>query len=319
MNKAVFTNTDIAVAANKVALKIAGRVNLNPQRVWGIPRSGVPAAYIITSALNDLGVPATLVNTPDEATLIVDDLVDSGATISRYSEKYRCAYFACLFSKQVQHDAFPSSAPYYFGELLTSKGMWITFPWDVSGEASDTSAFDAVTRMLQYIGEDPQRGGLLETPKRVVKAWDEWFSGYKIDPSQLLKTFEDGAEGVNEMVLLTDIPVMSHCEHHVAPFTGVAHVAYIPAGRIVGLSKIARVVDAFSRRLQVQERLTNQIADCFMNELKPLGAAVVIKAKHSCMSSRGVKVHSVDTTTSALRGVFMTDQAVRAEFMHLTK
>lgn len=174
----------------------------------------------------------------------------------------------------------------------------------------------AVKLMLVAIGEDPEREGLRETPGRVVKAWAEWFSGYKEDPAALLKTFEDGAQDYNEMVLLDSIPVQSHCEHHLAPFVGTAVVAYIPNGRIVGLSKLVRLVDVFAKRLQVQERLTNQIADTLMQELRPKGAAVLIRAEHFCMATRGVHAPGVFTTTSTLRGVFMEPEA-RAEFLSL--
>lgn len=173
-----------------------------------------------------------------------------------------------------------------------------------------------IREILLQIGEDPSREGLQATPARVVAAWREWFSGYTIDPSSLFTVFEDGAEGVSEMVLLTDIPVMSHCEHHMAPFVGVAQVAYIPDGCIIGISKLARIVDVFARRLQVQERLTQQIADCIDEHLKPIGVGVIITARHFCMATRGVKCPNVFTTTSCLRGVFREPQ-VRAEFLSL--
>lgn len=176
-----------------------------------------------------------------------------------------------------------------------------------------------VREMLAFIGDNPERGGLQETPSRVIKAWSEWFSGYNADITSLFKTFDDGAENVDEMVVLTGIPVYSHCEHHLAPFFGVAHVGYIPSGRIVGLSKIARVVDAFSRRLQVQERLTNQIADAMQAHLNPIGVAVVIKAQHTCMSTRGACVTGVDTITSAMRGVMHDEASARAEFFSLIR
>lgn len=176
---------------------------------------------------------------------------------------------------------------------------------------------EAVADIIEFIGDDPKRQGLLETPGRVVRAWGEWFSGYKQDPKDVLKTFEDGAEGADEMVLETSIPVYSHCEHHMTPFVGVAHVAYLPAKRIAGLSKLARVVDIYARRLQVQERLTAQIADALNDNLKPRGVGVVITAQHFCMCTRGVKLAGVNTTTSALRGAFKKDSAVRNEFLNL--
>lgn len=174
-----------------------------------------------------------------------------------------------------------------------------------------------VRGMLTAIGEDPLREGLLDTPDRVVRAWDEWFGGYKIDPCALLATdFGDGAEKADSMVLLDSIPVHSHCEHHITPIIGVAHVAYIPNGRVVGISKLARVVDAYARRLQIQERLGNQIADAIMSTLSPIGVGVVISARHFCMATRGVRMPQVLTTTSAMRGAFMQAET-RSEFLNL--
>lgn len=184
-------------------------------------------------------------------------------------------------------------------------------------EGQTQMGHDAVRLMLRLIGDDPQREGLKETPERVLRAYGEWFKGYAQDPADLFKVFEDGAEGADEMVLLTNIPVFSHCEHHITPIVGVAHVAYIPNKRIIGISKLARVVDLFSRRLQVQERLTNQIADTIQDHLQPLGVAVIVKAKHFCMATRGVNTPNVDTITSAMRGAFMEKPQTRAEFMSL--
>lgn len=161
------------------------------------------------------------------------------------------------------------------------------------------------------------RDGLRETPTRVARAWEFWTKGYREDPATLLKTFEDGAEGVDEMVMVKDIPFYSHCEHHMAPIFGTATVAYLPNGKIVGLSKISRLVDLFARRLQVQERLTCQVAEAMMEHLAPLGVGVVIKARHLCMESRGVCQQGHHTLTSALRGVFKDDPIVRAEFLQL--
>lgn len=180
---------------------------------------------------------------------------------------------------------------------------------------------DLVKGFLTFIGEDAERGGLLETPARVVKAWGEWFAGYGQDPKDILKCFADGAEQdahkVGGIVLLTNIPVYSHCEHHLAGIEGFAHVAYIPKEKIVGISKLDRLVDCFARRLQVQERLTNQVADAMEEHLDPLGSAVIITATHGCMGTRGVGHSNVKTTTSALRGVFRHNDAARAELMTL--
>ena len=174
-----------------------------------------------------------------------------------------------------------------------------------------------IRELLKRLGEDPEREGLRETPKRVMKAWDHWTCGYKQQATSVLKTFEDGAEGTDEMVIVRDIQLYSHCEHHMAPFFGKAHVAYIPNKRIVGLSKLARVVDIFAHRLQVQERLTNQIANALNDNLDPIGVGVVIEATHFCMCSRGVNKQGSTTVTSALRGAIKDKPEARAEFMAL--
>lgn len=170
--------------------------------------------------------------------------------------------------------------------------------------------------LLQLIGEDPRRGGLADTPERLRKAWSDWTAGYGADPAKVLTTFEDGANGYDNMVAVRGIPFYSHCEHHLAPFFGTATIAYIPNGRIVGLSKLSRLLDVFARRLQVQERLTCQIADAITEHLKPLGCGVRISARHLCMESRGICKQGHETVTCALRGVFM-EGAVRAEFLSL--
>ena len=195
-----------------------------------------------------------------------------------------------------------------------------------TGKASDwlkrTMAMEeAVTAILTATGEDVSREGLKETPARVAQAWLDWTKGYEVeDPAKLLKTFEDGAEGTagsDELVIVNGIELYSHCEHHMAPFFGTATVAYIPQGKVVGLSKLARVVDAYAQRFQVQERLTNQIADCIHGALEPLGVGVVIRARHHCMCSRGVGKQRSTTITSALRGVLRTKPEARAEFLSL--
>jgi GTP cyclohydrolase I len=177
----------------------------------------------------------------------------------------------------------------------------------------------ACKSLLTAIGEDPNRGGLIETPKRVAKAWCEWTAGYGKEPADILKVFEDGADGCDQLVLVRDIPVYSHCEHHMAPFFGVAHVGYIPDQRIVGLSKLSRLVDIFSKRLQVQERMTNQIADALVQHLKPKGVGVMVECRHLCMESRGIARAGASTVTSALRGVLLEEPECRGEFMHLVR
>jgi GTP cyclohydrolase I len=178
-------------------------------------------------------------------------------------------------------------------------------------------ALAAIRTLLRFIGDDPDRQGLIDTPQRVIKALNDHFRGYDEDPQQFLsKTFSE-VEGYNELVLVSDIELHSHCEHHMVPFVGKAHVAYIPNGRVVGLSKIARVVDAYAKRLQVQEKLTAQIANIINDTLEPTGVAVILQCQHFCMCYRGVKKPGSWTTTSKLHGCFLTNDASRLELLTL--
>lgn len=182
-------------------------------------------------------------------------------------------------------------------------------------EVSQAQAEDAIRLLLRWAGDNPGREGLLDTPKRVAKAYREWFGGYAMKPEEYLKrTFEE-VEGYDEMVILRDIEFESHCEHHMAPIIGVAHVGYIPNGRVVGISKLARVVEAYAKRLQVQEKMTAQIARCIQDVLKPKGVGVVVVAKHECMTTRGVHKTGVSMVTSKLLGSFRDDARTRAEFL----
>lgn len=174
-------------------------------------------------------------------------------------------------------------------------------------------------RLLRHIGEDPERQGLLETPKRVEKAWKDWTAGYDQNPADILKVFEDGAEKYNELIVVRGIPVYSHCEHHLAPFFGTATVGYTPNGKIVGLSKFTRLVECFSKRLQVQERLTIQIAEALMEHIEPLSVGVVIRCRHMCMESRGIQTPGQETVTSALLGEMRTNLGLRTEFLALAR
>ena len=178
-------------------------------------------------------------------------------------------------------------------------------------------AMEAVRTMIAWAGDDPAREGLLDTPIRVVKAYKEFFAGYSMDPDEILnKTFEEVA-GYDEMIIIKDIQLESTCEHHMAPILGKAHVAYIPNKRIVGISKLARIVDVYGKRLQTQETMTAQVADSIQRVLDPKGVAVVIDAAHQCMTTRGVHKENSTTITSRMLGVFRTDYRTRSEFMNL--
>ena len=181
---------------------------------------------------------------------------------------------------------------------------------------SREQALEAVRTLLAWAGDDPDREGLSETPRRVVEAYEEWFSGYAEDSEALLgKTFED-VEGYDDIVMLRDIEVESHCEHHVAPFLGKAYVAYVPAKKVVGISKLARVVEVFARRLQNQENLTRQIALAIEEGLQPKGVAVLVDAEHQCMTTRGIHHRHVSTITSHFTGAFKTDRALQERFLN---
>ena len=290
----ILSHSDIFEAAMNVACTI-------PQNsvLYGVPRGGVPVAYLLAGLTG-----STVTDNPAEATLIVDDLIDSGTTRARYPDKP----FIALYGKEL----IPANS--LVG--LTTMG-WLVFPWEQTVEAS---AEDICTRLLQFIGEDPSREGLRETPRRFLKAWKEWTSGYGVDPVAELKVeFTDGAEGYDEMVMIDPIPFVSFCEHHLAIIQGTVHLAYIPNGKIAGLSKFCRLVEVFARRLQVQERMTVQIASAIQDVLEPIGCGVVIRAEHTCMSSRGAKVFGAVTTTTALRGNFKVIPEVRAEFLSMIK
>jgi GTP cyclohydrolase I len=182
---------------------------------------------------------------------------------------------------------------------------------------SRDEAEDAVRTLIAWAGDDPKREGLIDTPSRVVEAYDEWFRGYNEDPRDFLsKTFED-VKGYDDIVMLRDIDVESHCEHHMAPFLGTACVAYMPTEKVVGISKLARVVEVYAKRLQTQETMTSQIANAISESLSPKGVAVLIDAKHECMTTRGVHHPNVSTITTQFTGVFKTDRELRERFLRL--
>jgi GTP cyclohydrolase I len=291
------SQSDVFRLAESLAQNI---VNIVPNRrniaLYGVPRGGIAVAYAVAAWLNSKGVGAIIVDLPDASDVIIDDIVDSGTTRKSY-EKYKRPFLSLVDRKPSGHS-------------------WVVFPWE---RDSITSIEDNIRRLLQYCGEDANREGLLETPKRVAKAWAFWTAGYKMDPISEIKAFADGAERCDEMIIVKDIPIYSHCEHHMAAIIGTATIAYIPDGKIVGLSKLARVADIFARRLQVQERLTNQIADALVDGLDPKGVGVVITARHLCMESRGVCKQGQTTTTSALRGVFRENSETRSEFLSLVR
>lgn len=202
-------------------------------------------------------------------------------------------------------------------ELLERRGAAVALAGAATTRPSRAEAEAAVRTLLRWAGDDPGRAGLLDTPRRVAKAFEEHFAGYRRDPVEILSTTFDEIKGYDEMVLLKDIEFSSHCEHHLAPITGRAHVAYLPVRRVVGISKLARLVEAYAKRLQIQERMTVQIADTIQEVLEPRGVAVVIEATHHCMTTRGVHKPGTVMLTSRLTGCFRDDPSTRREFFAL--
>lgn len=295
MEKRYLTHEDCAIASGLLYAQAKTLVGSPCFRIYGVPRGGIPVAYLVQR----FHPGCIVVGDVSAAELIVDDIVDSGATMQRYAGLRAVPFLALTDYLEPSH----------------KKGQWVVFPWEQGDR--DASADDFVIRLLQYVGEDPDREGLKETPARVLKAWKEWTAGYGVDPASVMKVFEDGSENYDEMVVVKDLPFYSHCEHHLAPFFGTATVAYVPSRKILGLSKLGRVLEVFARRLQVQERLTSQVADALQQSLDPKGVAVMVKARHLCMESRGYSRQGHVTITSALRGVFLKEDKARAEFLSI--
>jgi GTP cyclohydrolase IA len=298
MNMQHLTWADIQVEVERLTQRLTGMSN-GITHVYGIPQGGVPVALLVAQAT---GLLITDIPAPGK-TLIVDDLVDTGSTMRAYREQgYLCE---ALYRK-------PHS-PQDLAPYATQVDAWLAFPW----ERDDGDPTDGVIRIIQHIGEDPTRDGLVETPKRVCKAMREMTVGYQMDPAEILsKSFDVHHD---EMIIVTGVDYFSLCEHHMLPFYGKATIGYIPkpGAKIVGLSKLARLLDCYAKRLQVQERLTNQIAQALVDNLDPLGVGVVITGNHTCMSARGVQKHG-EMVTSAMLGQMRNEAVVRAEFLALS-
>lgn len=283
-------------------------------KVYGVPRGGSCA---LLHLLSDPSFPFRIspVCSPGMADVILDDIIDSGKTRGRYTGATGPKIFESMSGEKEIIDWTRNPRPFValVDKTNGDAGIgWVVFPWE-----KETGPEDAVVRLIEGVGENPLREGLLETPKRVVKALREMTEGYQQSAEQILSTvFTE--EGCDEIVLLRGISFVSMCEHHLLPFIGTADVGYLPQqGKVVGLSKLARLVDCFSRRLQLQERLTMQIGNALMTYLKAKGAAVVIRAQHSCMGCRGVRKQGAEMVTSAMLGVFREDPKARSEFMAL--
>lgn len=291
MNKKLFiTPQDFQQDADKLAGMLQQGGN-HFTGVYGVPRGGVPLAAHISLRLN---IP--IYDTPAPGVLIVDDLIDSGATLQEFYEQGYTT--AVLYKKKHSPDVAT--------HCVKTLDGWIEFFY----EQTEQDSQHIITRLLEHIGEDPTREGLLDTPKRVLKFYKEFLS-----PPVFNFTVFD-SESYDEMIIQKNIPFFSLCEHHIAPFFGYATVAYIPNGKIVGLSKLTRTVEYYSRRLQNQERITNQIAERLQAELDPIGVAVTLSARHFCMEMRGVRTHDVYTKTTKLIGAFKDKPEARQEFLN---
>jgi GTP cyclohydrolase I len=260
--------------------------------VYGIPKGGM----ILTAFLKK----AKIVHKPENANFILDDVISTGCTLGTYVEKYGddITYHA-LFETQFYSN------------------KWLVMPWETACPGGEDNIQDNITRILQYIGEDVTREGLRDTPKRVIKSYGEMFAGCHQDPKDIFTCFED--DTTDQMVLLKNIEMYSTCEHHMISFFGKAHIAYIPDKKIVGISKLARLLDIYAKRLQIQERIGKQVTDALMQYLQPKGAACIIEAKHLCMCQRGVSKQNSVMTTSSLTGVFLNEADTRNELIQLIK
>ena len=284
-------------------LRQAGKIRRPRLLVYPVPRGGIPAALHIKANMRfvDGSIGVYITANVNEADIIIDDIIYSGKTKKQFQENYPDKPFYAIVDKPNGVNTYPDS--------------WFEFPWE--SMTNESGPEENIVRILEYIGENPFREGLKETPSRVVRSFSELYAGYITDPKTIFKTFEDDTS--DEMIISKDIPFFSMCEHHMLPFVGHATIAYIPDKKIVGLSKLSRLLECFSRRLQIQERLTSQITTAINEALQPRGSACLITAEHMCMSCRGVNKSGSKMITSSLTGVFRDESTVRQEFLHLAK
>jgi len=275
--------------------------------VFGIPRGGLILAKDLAVALEIPFMP--YIDARDKTVLVADDICDSGTTLGKFNKKHDTAVLFQSTTSSVK-------ATYSTHNIEPNHG-WVIFPWE---HAFSQDSEGNIIRMLQMIGEEPSREGLKDTPKRVAKMWNEIFKGYITEMKPDITVFPNGKDGVKVDEMITDTAAFfSQCEHHMLPFFGEYYFAYIPGDKIIGLSKVARVVDYCAAKLQVQERLTKEILDMIEEELKPQGCALILKGRHLCKEMRGVRKVGCEMTTSDMRGVFKTKPEARAEFLSLIK
>jgi len=295
---------------NEKIISLAYKITNQAQykSLYGIPRGGT---YIAIAFSQILHTPLVNKDEIDNKTLIVDDIIDSGTTRNRYPDND----FICLYGKNKKTSEDSQGIITYVG---TTVNEFVEFFWEK--EKNEGPAEDAILRIIQSIEEDPNRKGIIETPKRVINSFKELYAGYRQNPKDVFKVFDE-EEQIGGLVYLKDIEFYSMCEHHMLPFYGSAFIAYIPDGPVIGVSKLARLLDVFSRRLQIQERIAEQVTNSLMKYLNPIGAACLIEAKHLCIACRGVQKQNSIMGYSSLKGVFLEESdkgiATRNELMAL--
>ena len=301
---------EVYLRAEEIAQEILENYEEGPLMIYGIPRGGIPVAQAVYQKIQNikfLGVEwkqtlknmAVLMTTDaSSATIFVDDIIDSGATKAKYLSEYNAKSFYALVNKLKDN----------------LENEWFVFPWETM--VNEEGPEQNIKRILQYLGEDVNREGLKETPERVIKSWETLYSGYRQKPGDIFKTFDSG--NYDQMVILKDIEFYSMCEHHMLPFFGKVHIGYIPEDKVVGASKMARLVEVFARRLQIQERMSQQITEAMLKYLCPEGCGCVIQAQHLCMTARGVEKQSSVFITSSVQGSFLED-SVKEEFVNAVR
>jgi len=317
-----YTKDMMNIDADRVAhflSHVYGIPQVSSALIAGIPRGGEALAKKLGEITGqNVTMIGSLPNAHDHdwkdtILIVVDDVVDSGTTMSFWKKELRNIPFLKTVFVALHKKPKSSFAPDF---VCHETSEWIHYWWE--GDFVEDSIKDSVIRQLQYVGEDVKREGLIDTPSRVVKSWGKLYGGYKEDPTKILATtFAEGS--CDEMVILKSIEIYSTCEHHMLPFFGKCHIGYLPDKKVVGVSKLARLMECFSRRLQIQERLCQQITKAMDDCLRPRGSACVIEAQHFCMTSRGVEKQNSIMVTSSLTGVFRESKETRQEFLSIIK
>ena len=266
--------------------------------IYGVPRGGIQAALLLCERLKAMGRITDLKTKPENANFIIDDIISTGKTRDKFVDNYTNQFYALVDKTKKDHQQ-----------------IWISFPWERM--LNDDGPIDNIRRLIEYIGDDPNREGLKETPERVIRSYEKLYGGYKQRPADIIKVFED--DTCDEMVIVKDIEFYSTCEHHMLPFFGKAHIAYIPDKKLIGISKLVRILEIYTRQLSIQERICQQVTEVLQGMLNPLGAACVLEAQHFCMTARGVEKQNSIMVTSSLTGVFKESTETRNEFLKMIK